>query len=165
MKKTLLALFVFPLLCYSQDCQNLIKKGINHAKDTITLSYPIRKLSQSKCIVFYMDIQDTNDGDILLLIQITDDNFGCTDDGSKIYLLFTDNTMQTFSNTSLNCKGFSMGFIEREHHEEQKSYEEALCNKTIKAIKVESINNAYETAVMAPQAEQFRQSAKCLFKK
>lgn|GEM_PF-5153720 len=166
MKTILLILSLLPCCMYAQNCDSLLKKSSNTtSRDTITLAHPIKVLSDSKALAFYMDIQAITDKDILLYIQVTGDYFGCTDEASKIYLLFTDNTTQTFSNVSMNCKGFSMSFIKHDGRHERKDYEAALAEKTIKAIKVESMNTFYMTPVNYVQAEQFRLSAQCLFNK
>jgi hypothetical protein len=162
-KSLLLLLLNIPLLSFAQNCDSVIKKSIdNSTTDTITLASPIRVITKNGTVAFYMDIQNMHNGTIILYMQVIDDNYGCTDDMSKIYIMFSDNTTQTFYNTAIDCKGISMCFIEKDHHK-QKDYEETLSQKIIKAIKVEGMERDYETPINKMEAEQFQVSANCLF--
>jgi len=165
-KQIILLFLLFPLFSKSQDCVNLLVKSTDKftKKTTVSLKYTIEKISKNGNILFLMNLNKDEEGVIVLSINIKDKGFGCIDEYSKIYFLFSDSTSDMIlNNNKFNCNGLALSFINRYFSGNEK-LGTMFSEKIITDIKVEGVNGSYEISLNKEKAEKFRRSATCMFK-
>ena len=113
-----------------------------------------------------MDIVKDENETLMLICEVKSPDFGCTEEGSKLYFIFdNDSRLECYNHkTHYSCNGSVFVFLSTKlewlpHNDELLN---KLSNLLVTAIRIQSTTNSYEIDINKKEAEKFRTSVKCI---
>ena len=151
---------------FGQTCSTSIRKSTDRFTKKVSyyLKNPIERISVSKRRTFLMDILRDEEGTLMLICDVKSSDFGCTDEGSKLYFIFDDDSRLECYNhkTHYTCDGsvYVFLFTKLEYLPHNDELFNKLSNLLVTAIRIASTTNSYEVDINKKEAEKFRTSVK-----
>ncbi len=172
--KTLSKIFVTTIIVCSafhvsgQTCTTSIVKSTDRFTKKVSyyLKNPIVRTSANKKRIFWMDILRDEAETLMLICEVKSAGFGCTEEGSKLYFIFDDDSRLECYNhkTHYSCDGSVFVFLSTKlewlpHNDELMN---KLSNRLVTALRIQSTTDSYEIDINKSEAEKFRTSVKCI---
>lgn len=169
LKKIIILIAVFfSLNGFGQKCDSSIIKSTDRFTNKVSyhLKNPIERILTNKKRTFLMDILRDEAGTLTLICDVKSFDFGCINEGSKLYFIFDDNSrLECYNhNTRYTCDGTVFIFLSTklEYLPHNDTLLNKLSNFLVTALRIESTTNSYEIDINKNEAAKFRTSVKCI---